>query len=713
MKYVFGFDESPALEMEEARLLLGGKGHNLVVMRNELDLPVPPGFTVSTEAGLRFLQSGWFTELETEITAHMAMLEEAVGRRFGGPGEPLLVSVRSGAPISMPGMMDTILNLGLNDDTAHALAQTTGSDGFVSRLRDRFDQMFSDIVGVSKVPTDPWEQLWLAVQAVFRSWDSPRCRTYREHEQVGDDMCTAVTVQTMVFGNRDEDSATGVLFTRNPATGEPELFGDIMFGAQGEDVVAGTHNPEPIDVLDERLPTVGRTLRDYARLLETHYRDLCDIEFTIEHGRLWMLQVRVGKRSPQAALRIALDMANDEGFPLSRSEAVERVAELLGNPPLQSRNVMDVSESLTEGLPASPGIASGLIALTPEEAISSSEQGIGAILVRRETSPDDVHGMARSVGILTCRGGLASHAAVVARGWGIPAVVGATEVEISEGRVSIGGRIFGQGEAITIDGTNGHVFAGEVDPEAAISVEAETLIGWADDLAIDLPSEPKAAKPRPGESVERDVEDTVDGDEVIRALLIKGFSTALDIATAIDTPSESVNRILMSLNNEGSVSQIGDMYQLTDEGRSAGASIMAADRERWTVESASRALDGFLPLDARFKEIVTNWQMRSVDGEQILNDHNDKAHDGSVLDAFARLHREATDWLEDLVEGLPRLNTYLDRLQAAAQSVAEGHHEYIASPRLDSYHTVWFELHEDLIILAGRTREEEAAAGRA
>ncbi len=244
----------------------------------------------------------------------MARMEERVGRRFGDPADPLLVSVRSGAPISMPGMMDTILNLGLNDATTDGLAARSGSPKFAANCRRRFEAMFSDIVGVEAVPEDPWAQLRAAVEAVFRSWNSDRARTYREREGIPDDLGTAVTVQAMVFGNRSVGSGTGVLFTRNPATGETALYGDVMFNAQGEDVVAGTHRTEPITVLDERLPDVARELRAYAARLEHHYRDLCDIEFTIEHGRLWMLQCRVGKRSPQAALRIAVDMAEDPGF---------------------------------------------------------------------------------------------------------------------------------------------------------------------------------------------------------------------------------------------------------------------------------------------------------------------------------------------------------------------------------------------------------------
>ena len=308
-----------------ARALVGGKAANLGVMARELGLPVPPGFVIGTATCRRFLAAGWPDGLDDELRERMGAVEAAVGRRFGDPSDPLLVSVRSGAPVSMPGMMDTILDLGLNDATTAGLARRRRR-GVRANCRERFEASFRSIVGVADVPVEPWLQLRLAIEAVFRSWNSDRARTYRAKEGIPDDLGTAVTVQAMVFGNRGPDSATGVLFTRNPATGEPALYGDVMFDAQGEDVVAGTHRTEPIAALDERLPAVAADLRAAADRLERHYADMCDIEFTIEDGRLWMLQVRVGKRSPQAALRIAVDMAEDAAFPLTRAEAVERVA---------------------------------------------------------------------------------------------------------------------------------------------------------------------------------------------------------------------------------------------------------------------------------------------------------------------------------------------------------------------------------------------------
>ena len=302
-------------------------------MANELGLPVPPGFVITTEACKAFGRDGWPAGLDDELQAQMARIGEQVGRVFGDPANPLLVSVRSGAPVSMPGMLDTILNLGLNEATTKGLAAASGDPAFAAALPSSAS---SRCTWTSSVPsasrTIPGSSCAAAVEAVFRSWDSDRACTYREREGIPADLGTAVVVQAMVFGNRGAESATGVLFTRDPATGENVLYGDVLFGAQGEDVVAGTHATEPIAVLDERLPAVAAQLRSIAARLERHFRDVCDIEFTIEEGRLWMLQTRIGKRTAQAACRIAVEMAEDDSFPLSRPEAVERVAAHPGRP---------------------------------------------------------------------------------------------------------------------------------------------------------------------------------------------------------------------------------------------------------------------------------------------------------------------------------------------------------------------------------------------
>ena len=484
-RYVHDFDSTPDIEPDELVRLLGGKGANLAVMATELGLPVPPGFTISTEACVAYLGGAWPDALDDELRDHVARLEELIGRRFGHADDPLLVSVRSGAPVSMPGMMDTVLNLGLNETTVRGLAAATGDPDFAADCLRRFHDGYRQVIGALEAPEDPWRQLREAIEAVFRSWNSERAQAYRRREGIPDDIGTAVTVQAMVFGNRGPDSGTGVLFTRNPSTGEPTLFGDIMFDAQGEDVVAGTHEPQPLDALDGRLPEVAKELRSHADRLERHYRDLCDIEFTIEQGRLWLLQVRAGKRSPQAALRMAIDMAEDASFPLSREEAVRRVAAHLADPPRVFVSAGDRPIPIATGLPASPGVGRGAIVLTSDDAESAAADGRTVILVRSETSPEDVRGMARSEGILTARGGLASHAAVVARGWGIPAVVGARDVVPGDDGVEIGGRRFAAGDELTIDGSSGEVFRGSLEGTWEMPPEAATLLAWADELGVE------------------------------------------------------------------------------------------------------------------------------------------------------------------------------------------------------------------------------------
>ena len=711
MTWSFAFDRPPDMPADDLKALLGGKGANLVVMTTELGLPVPPGFVISTAACKAYTQGGWPEGLDDELRTQMARIEQQAGRRFGDAADPLLVSVRSGAPVSMPGMLDTILNLGLNEATTAGLAEASGDAAFAAACQARLQTMYLDIVGGDAVPDDPWEQLRQAVEAVFRSWDSERARSYRAKESIPADLGTAVVVQAMVFGNRGPESATGVLFTRNPATGENVLYGDVLFGAQGEDVVAGTHATEPISVLDERLPQVAAELRSYADRLEQHSSDICDIEFTIEEGRLWMLQNRVGKRTAQAACRAAVEMAEDESFPLSRPEAIERVRHILLDPPLVPAERSGDVEVVAAGLAASPGLATGAIATTPEAAVRMADAGIDVLLVRSETSPDDVHGMARSVGILTSTGGLASHAAVVARGWDIPAVVGAVGVVVGEGGVAIGERLYREGDVLSIDGSSGEVFGGAVESISTVAPEAVTLLAWARELGIEIAA---AEEMRKMDSTEPPAGTTeVANADVVRALAIKGYVMPDMLGTALGLSADDAQQLLDRLAADGLVKESGGMFSLTDDGKALGAEMIAADREAWGADAAAEALDGFLALDGRMKEIVTAWQMKDAGGEQVLNDHSDADYDAAVLARLAELHTDTTAWMAPLLEGLPRLSSYATRLDAAAAAAAGGDGMYIASPRVDSYHGVWFELHEDLIRLAGKTREEEVAAGRA
>ena len=508
--------------------LLGGKGANLAEMTSVLGLPVPPGFTISTDACRDYMAGGWPDGLDKEIDRHVAKLEKAMGKQLGDPGDPLLVSVRSGAKFSMPGMMDTVLNLGLNDDSVEGLAKQTDERFALDSYR-RFLQMYGRIVldldgehfdrlldtakewdGVTAdsaispdtlrrlvlrfkehierstgkpFPQDPREQLRGAIEAVFASWNGPRAIAYRVREHIPHDLGTAVNVQTMVFGNRDDNSGTGVGFTRDPATGAPGAYGDFLVNAQGEDVVAGIRNTEPLSAMTSRFPKIHKELLAIFERLERHYRDMCDTEFTIEQGKLWMLQTRVGKRTGVAALRMAVDMTKDRKIKLSKAEAVQRITaehlEQVLHPQFASTDI----QVIAKGLAASPGAAVGRAYFTADAAADAADRGEDVILVRSETSPEDVHGMIVAEGILTARGGLVSHAAVVARGWGKPAVVGAEALKISGPSFTAGGVTVNEGDVISLDGSTGQVVLGAVQlSSSAPPEEFTTVLKWADDI---------------------------------------------------------------------------------------------------------------------------------------------------------------------------------------------------------------------------------------
>ncbi len=525
-KFVYGFSEDPG---EGALALCGGKGAGLMRMRG-LGLPVPEGFIISTEACTRYMESGDLPEgLMAEVMDRLARLEEATGRRFGDPENPLLVSVRSGAPVSMPGMMDTVLNLGLGERTVGGLAKSTGDERFAYDSYRRFIQAFGEIVlkvpghlfeeaieemkrerGVEAdteltapdlrelverfegivareanagFPEDPKEQLELAIGAVFDSWMGERAAAYRREYGIPETLGTAVTVQRMVFGNMGETSATGVAFTRDPATGEQGIFGEFLLNAQGEDVVAGIRTPRPLGEMERDLPNAYQQFLQTAERLEQEMRDMQDLEFTIERDRLYMLQTRSGKRTAAAALKIARDMA-EEGL-ISREEAVLRVEPASLDQLLHPRVDPEADlEILAHGLPASPGAATGKVVLTAAEARDRAEAGEAVLLVRRETNPDDVEGMFAAEGVLTALGGMTSHAAVVARGMGKPAVTGcgALKVDPMGSGFELGGERFEAGDVLTIDGADGRVMRGSVplvEPEP--SEDFEAILRWADE----------------------------------------------------------------------------------------------------------------------------------------------------------------------------------------------------------------------------------------
>ena len=527
-KWVYLFEEGDG----GARALLGGKGAGLADM-TRAGLPVPPGFIVTTEAcnayytdGKNFPEGMW-----EQVIDGLRAIEAKTGKKFGDPENPLLVSVRSGAPFSMPGMMDTVLNLGLNEQTVQGLAQQTGDLRFSLDAYRRFATLFAEIVmGVAHekfervmerykaqteggrdtdlspeqlrdiiaaqkqiifsdqsglaIPEDPYEQLRVAIAAVFNSWMGRRAIDYRRVNRIPDDLGTAVNVQAMVFGNMGQTSATGVAFTRNPSTGEKKLYGEYLLNAQGEDVVAGTRTPQPINQLGEELPEAYGQFRSIVELLERHYRDMQDVEFTIERGRLWMLQTRTGKRTGAAAVRVAVDMVH-EGL-IDKATAVGRVTpeqlDQLLHPTVDPK--ADARE-VARGLPASPGAAQGRVVFDPDEAEELARGGEQVVLVRQETSPDDFHGMVAAQAIVTARGGMTSHAAVVARGMGKSCVCGASVLDIDYGQqqFSVNGTVVTKGEWITVDGSTGRVFLGRVPTvQPALGPDFRELISWADEF---------------------------------------------------------------------------------------------------------------------------------------------------------------------------------------------------------------------------------------
>ncbi len=708
MPFVYTYDHLHDLPFDQLKLLVGGKAAGLNAMARTLRLPVPPAFVITTEACNRFLAEGWPEGLDAEIREHMARLEAIVGRRFGDAAEPLLVSVRSGAPVSMPGMMETILNLGLNRETEHGLAAASADPAFARNCHDRFHALYRSVVGVETVPTNPWEQLRGAIEAVFRSWNGEKAKAYRAHEGISETLGTGVVVQAMVFGNLGDESGTGVLFTRNPATGEAQLYGDVVFRGQGEDVVAGTHDTLPVSCLEERMPEVAAELHAYAERLEHHYADARDIEFTIERRRLWMLQDRTAKRTEPAALRMAVEMAEDPAFPLTRDAAVRRVAAILASPPKRVAQGGQAGSALTRGLGVSPGLVCGEVALTAEAAIAAAESGRDPLLVRAETSPDDVHGMARACGILTATGGFASHAAVVARDWNTPAVVGASEVvpDPARGVVTIASRTFPAGTLLSIDGSTGEVFEGRAAGVEEVVPEAKVLLGWARELGIAI-GEVEGDAPK-AESASA-ATGSATSDDALRMLVVRDFRDAGSVAVSLGCSADEAKAILDDLVGSGLVEPSAGAFRLTASGKAIGDALVASDGESWGTAAASAALDAFIVLDRRVKEFATAWQLK----EGAPNPHTDAAYDAAVLGSLAALHAEVVRWLDAAAQGLPRLAQYGVRLAAAAEAVASGNGKYVASPRVDSYHGVWFELHEDLILLAGRNRADEVAAGRA
>lgn len=718
---VYTLEDALPAGVEPARLL-GGKAAGLVTMARELGLPVPPFFTVTTEVCRRFLAGGWPEGLDAAIRAALAKLEAATGRTFGGGDHPLLVSVRSGAPVSMPGMMDTLLNVGMTPAVAAALEQESGDPRFAADTWLRFVRGYASIVlGVPEdqashaamhdgspaglraaadrvatladrfggIPGDPFAQVCEAVRAVFRSWECDRARVFREREGIAADLGTAATVQAMVFGNLDARSGTGVAFTRDPSTGARGAFGDYLACAQGEDVVAGTHAVSGLDALARDLPETHRELLAHLERLERHYRDMCDVEFTVMSGRLYILQTRIGRRSPLAAVRIAVDMAEDPAFPLSRREAVERVgAETLQQ--LAKLGTVDpAAEPLGEGLPVSPGVGAGVLCCDADRAAALAASGTSVVLARPETSPADVHGMVAASALVTTTGGVVSHAAVVARGWAIPAICSLREAVVEADALVVRGRRIAEGEPVTVDGTRGLLFAGDRRIDGAADLpELRTLRQWAAELAESGSGDglsPGGARP-------------VDRYAVLRALGLKGLAAAERVAAVLEADPAAVAAHLREAAAEGLARETPRGFALLPAGREAVVAALAAERAGLDATAINAVFERFDALDREFKALVSGWQQASpAEAESAW---------ARAVAALESVHERLQPVLAETCALVPRLAPAPRRFAAALEAVRAGDQSMLASPLKESYHTAWFELHEELIALSGRRRTE-------
>lgn len=752
---------------------IGAKAWGVNRMRS-LGLPVPPAIVATTHACRDYFANGRTIEdaLWAQVIKRMKVLEQGTGRQFGGSERPLLVSVRSGAAHSMPGMMDTILNLGMNAQVETVLSVESGNAHYAGDTHRRFAELYRKVVrgdqhSSVEIPSDPWEQLREAIAAVFNSWHSPRAKTYRRNRGLADDAGTAVMIQAMVFGNVDDRSGTGVLFSRNPMTGEALPWGEWLRRAQGEDVVSGEFTPQPLEKLGAQLPHVYAELMRATSTLEADARDIQDIEFTVESGRLWLLQTRVAKRSPQAAVRTAVSFC-EEGL-ISKEEAVRRLDadQIRELPERRLATRADKEEPAAVCEPACPGVATGVVVTDPREAEMRSGRGEDVILARPTTSPEDLQGVIAARAVMTEQGGSTSHAAVVSRELGRPCVVGCGSNTV----VTLAG------ENVTVDGDSGRVWRGDLTEnccDETASDDLRKLIEWGAPLIplrLLLPDEASAevidldaygecwrSELRAGITVSGGILET---DEGIRAALaagvqgavvrrrlpallaclsalprdadlaaralpaqraeelselmllrvaeLKGRASADVLADALKLPLSICVASYQPLCDSGSCARSGTNYALTDRGRSQLKELLARERAGVDPDAVVALYEDFCALNGDLKRIMTAWQIKP-DGA--LNDHGDSGYDREVLQRLADLHLRARPFLGRLGRLLPRLEIYAVRLDRAAARVAAGDRRYIARIIADSYHTVWFELHEELLSLAGLSREDEARAGR-
>jgi pyruvate,orthophosphate dikinase len=680
----------------DARAALGGKGAGLAEM-SALGLSVPPAFVITTDVCRRYYEGGWPEDLDEQIAAHLDRLAATTGRRFGDEASPLLVSVRSGAPVSMPGMMDTLLNIGMTPAIRDRLAEETSSPEFAADTWQRFTEAFAELISgdSAAVPPDPHTQLRAAIEAVFASWHSDRAQVFREREGIDERIGTAATVQAMVFGNLDDRSGTGVVFTRDPATGTAQPFGDYLPRAQGEDVVAGTHEVAGLDVLERDLPDVHAQLLEALTTLEHHYRDICDVEFTVSGGELYILQTRVGRRSPLAAVRAAVAMAEEPNFPLTRAEAVARVDQDALRAVAEAAAVDPAAPVLASGLAVSPGVGVGVLSCDPDRASELASRGIDVVLARAETSPADVHGMVGASAIVTTLGGVASHAAVVARSWAIPAVTSVADVEVAATGLRVGGEFVAEGEVVTVDGGSGAIYLGDQRQTSTAEVpELVTLRTWARDLGVE-----------PGTAIDETQEQGRDADvtllELARTVQLKGMCTPERAAQALTTAEQGIAVLIAEHSEHFKESPRGVM--LSPDGRNWLEAELGSERAAVDVAALNGSYETFMELNHAFKELVSNWQLSSADG------HDDAAWQ-EVVGAVARIDADMQPLVTEAAKQVPRLARYGPRFVEALEALHAGDTSMLASPLKDSYHTLWFEFHEELISASGRDRATEEGA---
>ncbi|HEY1706927.1 MAG TPA: pyruvate, phosphate dikinase [Rhizomicrobium sp.] len=692
MPTIVAFDEPSTLTQQARLTLLGGKGNSLFELSALCGLPVPPGFTLTTALCREYLHRGWTDEMADGVRLALEKLELKTRTHFGGQQQPLLLSVRSGAAASMPGMMDTVLNVGLNDATERCLADSSRDASFASDCRRRLNDTFAKAIGrKGDAPNDPWKQLREAIEAVFRSWNSERARAYRRIESISEDLGTAVTVQQMVFGNLNDRSATGVVFSRNPSTGESRIFGDVLFRAQGDDVVSGVATALDITSMEKAFPDLHHQLVSYLAKIERLYKDMVEVEFTIEDGLLWILQARIGKRTPTAAVRIAADLAKDPDFPLSRREAEYRVRPVAKKVRTSLR--IGSEKALGKGLGASPGVVTAKLLTDPELAVAAASEGLAVILARPETSPSDIEGIAAAKGILTARGGLGSHAAVVARGWGKVAVVGLEAMIVTPEGISIDGHFIRAGDRISIDGESGEVFEGDVAVREELSDEMSSLIDWLESDEDERPSEGSRTK--------------IDDDALVTLLAIKGLTSRTALSEILGVDPNDLAKRLAAISEYVDVSKPIFVKPTGEAIDRAGAAI-AAHRVLLTRGRAEDLLLEFRSLNTAVKKLITDWQLESTCETHTSGGRgNDPDH--AVVGRVLKLHEAVSAWIRG-IQPPQVVAIYLSRLGAAVEKMTGGDQRFLASPRVDSYHSVWFELHEYLIRLAGSSREKEEGA---